>query len=94
MAYKFNPFTGEFDEVGNSVGGASTWGSIGGTLSNQTDLQNALNSKAPALGGDDNYVTDAEKTKLANTSGTNSGDQDLSSYLTAPKVLSLISIRM
>jgi hypothetical protein len=34
---------------------------------------------APALGVDDNYVTDAEKTKLANLSGTNTGDQDLSS---------------
>lgn len=33
---------------------------------------------APALGTDDNYVTDAEKTKLANLSGTNTGDQDLS----------------
>lgn len=35
---------------------------------------------APALGTDDNYVTDAEKTKLANLSGTNTGDQDLSGY--------------
>lgn len=37
---------------------------------------------APALGGDDNYVTDDEKTKLSNLSGTNTGDQDLSSYAT------------
>lgn len=29
---------------------------------------------APALGADDNYVTDAEKTVIGNTSGTNSGD--------------------
>jgi hypothetical protein len=29
---------------------------------------------APALGADDNYVTDAEKTVIANTSGINSGD--------------------
>lgn len=34
-------------------------------------------SYAPALGADDNYVTDAEKTKLANLSGTNTGDQTL-----------------
>lgn len=34
-------------------------------------------TKAPALGADDNYVTDAEKTKLANLSGTNTGDQTL-----------------
>ncbi len=32
-------------------------------------------SFAAALGGDDNYVTDAEKTKLSNLSGTNTGDQ-------------------
>ena len=32
----------------------------------------------PAKGTDDNFVTDAEKTKLANLSGTNTGDQDLS----------------
>lgn len=32
---------------------------------------------APVLGADDNYVTDAEKTKLANLSGTNTGDQTL-----------------
>jgi len=30
---------------------------------------------APALGADDNYVTDAEKVIIGNTSGTNSGDQ-------------------
>jgi hypothetical protein len=30
---------------------------------------------AAALGADDNYVTDAEKTKLSNLSGTNTGDQ-------------------
>ena len=38
---------------------------------------------AAALGTDDNYVTDAEKTVIGNTSGTNSGDQDLSAL--APK---------
>lgn len=36
---------------------------------------------AHPLGVDDNYVTDAEKTKLANLSGTNTGDQDLSSFV-------------
>lgn len=34
-------------------------------------------SFAAALGADDNYVTDAEKTKLSNLSGTNTGDQNL-----------------
>lgn len=32
-------------------------------------------TKAPALGSDDNYVTDAEKTVIGNTSGTNTGDE-------------------
>jgi hypothetical protein len=34
---------------------------------------------APALGADDNYVTDAEKTVIGNTSGTNSGDNAVNS---------------
>jgi len=32
----------------------------------------------PIKGADDNFVTDAEKVKLSNLSGTNTGDQDLS----------------
>lgn len=56
------------------TGGGSVWGSITGTLSDQTDLQNALNNKEPLKGSDDNYVTDAEKTVIQNTSGTNTGD--------------------
>ena len=55
--------------------GPSVWGGITGTLSTQADLQSSLDGKAPSLGADDNYVTDAEKTKLANLSGTNTGDQ-------------------
>ena len=39
-----------------------------------TGLQTALDGKASTLGADDNYVTDAEKVKLSNLSGTNSGD--------------------
>ena len=35
---------------------------------------------AQALGVNDNYVTDAEKTVIGNTSNTNTGDQDLSVY--------------
>ena len=37
---------------------------------------------AAPLGADDNYVTDSEKVKLSNLSGTNTGDQDLSGYST------------
>jgi len=35
---------------------------------------------APALGADDNYVTDAEKIVIGNTSGTNTGDQTSSDF--------------
>lgn len=86
--------------VSGGPGGEAVWGGITGTLSTQTDLQSALDGKAatghthtgvyaPALGADDNYVTDAEKaalhahsnkTALDNVSGVNTGDQDLSGY--------------
>jgi len=60
----------------NAVGGSSVaWGDITGTLSAQTDLQAELDGKASSLGADDNYVTDAEKIVIGNTSGTNSGNQ-------------------
>lgn len=43
-----------------------------------TNVQSAISEldteKAPALGPDDNYVTDAEKIIIGNTSGTNTGD--------------------
>jgi hypothetical protein len=39
------------------------------------------------------YVTDAEKTKLANLSGVNTGDQDLSSYATSASVSSALSLK-
>lgn len=42
----------------------------------------AAGSYAAALGADDNYVTDAEKVKLANLSGTNTGDQTLPTWST------------
>ena len=35
-----------FGKGGGGGGGAATWGQITGTLSDQTDLQNALNAKA------------------------------------------------
>lgn len=40
-------------------------------------IQTQIDSKAPDLGVDDNYVTDAEKVKLSNLSGTNTGDQTI-----------------
>jgi hypothetical protein len=91
-------------------GGASAWGDITGTLSDQTDLQAELDgkvdensaitgatktkvtydSKGLVTSGTDattadiadstnkRYVTDAQQTVITNTSGTNTGDQDLS----------------
>jgi len=47
-----------FEEVGGSAGG--TWGSITGTLSNQTDLQSALDAKGSGV------VTNAMYNGLAN----------------------------
>jgi hypothetical protein len=57
-----------------------------GNVDNTTDLnkpistatQTALNLKANSLGADDNYVTDAEKIVIGNTSGTNSGNETTS----------------
>ena len=61
------------------------------TIAQVTGLQGALDGKAAALGTNDNYVTDAEKAELHThtnkaaldlVQGTNTGDQDLSSYYT------------
>lgn len=51
-------------------------------LSLSSSVTTALSGKANSLGSDDNYVTDAEKIKLSNLSGTNTGDQDLNGLLT------------
>lgn len=50
--------------------------STGDTLSaaEVNEIKTAVNSKQDALGADDNYVTDAEKVVIGNTSGTNTGD--------------------
>jgi hypothetical protein len=47
----------------------------------------ASSTYEPKKGADDNYVTDAEKIVLGNTSGTNTGDQDLSGYALKSNVL-------
>ena len=60
----------------------------GHAISDVSGLQSALDGKqvagsyAPALGADDNYVTAAEKVKLGNLSGTNTGDQTLPTWST------------
>lgn len=50
MGFKFNPVSGELNYfVTGGGGGSSTWGSITGTLSSQTDLQTALDGKVSVL---------------------------------------------
>lgn len=61
--------------------GSVAWGAITGTLSAQTDLQAALDAKASSLTADQNYVSDAQLVVIGNTSGTNTGDQNLAPYL-------------
>lgn len=64
----FNPLTQDFDFTG---GGSSTWGSITGTLSSQTDLQNALNAKA-------NDSDTVHKTGAETVAGSKTFSNDLS----------------
>lgn len=55
---------------------------FGNSQDNFTELygweDHSLAGYQPAIGEDDNYVTDAEKVIIGDTSGTNSGDQDIS----------------
>ncbi len=53
-----------------------------GDYATNTALTAGLATKAATLGSDDNYVTDAEKVKLGNLSGTNTGDQTLPTWST------------
>jgi hypothetical protein len=63
------------EEDGNSGDLIST-----NNLSDVADAPTALTNLGaePAKGADDNFVTDAEKVVIGNTSNTNTGDQDLS----------------
>jgi hypothetical protein len=58
---------------GYAVGGATAV-EIGYLSGVTSAIQTQLNAKAASLGVDDNYVTDAEKIVIGNTSGTNTGD--------------------
>lgn len=52
---------------GGGGGGDAMWGEIGGTLSDQTDLQSALDGKAAANHNhDDRYLTEAETVQAIN----------------------------
>ena len=49
-----NTVQSTIQQVADLVGNTTTWGDIQGTLSNQTDLQNALNLKVPYTGATGN----------------------------------------
>lgn len=78
---------------GGGGGGSSTWGSITGTLSSQTDLQTALNDKASAssvssdLAGKQNTLVSGTNIKTVNgTSLLGSGNVDVSPTLGAASI--------
>lgn len=65
-----------FDTIYTTTSAVAT--QISTALSGYLTSATAASTYEPLKGMDDNYVTDAEKTVLSNTSGTNTGDQDLS----------------
>lgn len=70
----------------------STWNNKQDTLVADTDYltpDTASSTYEPKKGADDNFVTDAEKVVIGNTSGTNTGDQDLSGLALKSSVLEL-----
>ncbi len=73
------------DINGGGSGGSATWGSITGTLSDQTDLQNALNSKA------DKRVTVADTSSTSATIANVEGGKDYT-FTNALNALSITAI--
>ena len=73
--------------TGGGGGGSVAWGGIIGTLSDQTDLQTALDTKQNTItnsdfitqGSTNLFLTTNERTKLTNTSNTNTGDNAVNS---------------
>lgn len=75
-----------FNVIASGGGGSASWGGITGTLSNQTDLQNALNAKQPLssiLSNTTASFTTAQETKL---SGIETGAQVNTVFSVAGKV--------
>lgn len=70
-------FSGSYNDLSN-VPTEFTPTNHNHSIADITNLQTELNGKEPLKGADDNYVTDAQLIVISNTSGTNTGDQDLS----------------
>lgn len=82
MAYSENKKPGELTALTSLatddvfvVGDTSDASEVAKYITKANLITDLTTSFATALGADDNYVTDAEKTKLSNLSGTNTGDQ-------------------
>lgn len=78
--------TGNF---GSGGGGASTWGAISGTLSNQIDLNNALNAKQPLDGDLTAIAALAGSSGLLRKTALNTWTLDTATYLTANQSITL-----
>lgn len=77
LLYRWDTVTEDYVGVGGSGGGGavdSVNGHTGVVVLTYSDV-----GAEPAKGTDDNYVTDAEKVVIGNTSGTNTGDEDATS---------------
>lgn len=65
--------------LNNLPGGSAAWGGITGTLSNQTDLQTALNAKQATITNGSISNAFLANGAVANLSGTNTGDNSANS---------------
>jgi hypothetical protein len=68
------------DSVSWGLGGGGGGTSDHSSLTNLAYATSGHTGFEPAKGTDDNFVTDAQLLVIQNTSGTNTGDQDLSGY--------------
>ena len=57
-----------------------------------SDIQTQINGKQISMGADDNYVTDAEKVVIGNTSGTNTGDNTVATALTGTPSITVATV--